>query len=116
MLSYEIRRQAGSFEKREDKRVKYCYVKIHTHTPIRTLPDLISGEVRDTYWIGEEVYRFDTLEERKAFMDAFNPDTHKCKQLTKRGMNDVEKITGKTIAVSAKYVKPKQVIGKPVNV
>ena len=57
-MNHEMRVQPGSFEIREDRRVSYCYVRINTRTPVRTLPDIITGEVRDTVVMGREFRRF----------------------------------------------------------
>ena len=99
-----------------DRRVIYCYARIRTETPVKTLPDLITGEVRDTVWISDEFRRFPSVDARQTFFDSFDMATYKPKQLTKRGMNTVEKITGDTVANGVSIVRTKQVdMGKVIN-
>ena len=101
-----------------DRRVIYCYARISTQTPVKTLPDLITGKVRDTVWLGEEYRRFISVGERQSFIDSFDTSTYQPKQLAKRGMNVVEKITGATVArtnpviVRTKGVDMRKVVNK----
>ena len=101
-----------------DRRVVYCYVRVRTETPVRTLPDLITGEVLNTVWLGEEYKRFDSTIERDTFISDFDAATYKPKQLKKRSMHygedneccDIEKITGDTVATGViDIVRRKQV-------
>ena len=106
-----------------DLRVKYCYARISTQTPVRTLPDLITGEVRDSVWLAEEFMRFASIQDRNAFIASFDNSEYKPKQLTKRSMRygqnneccDIDKTTGDTVATGVSTVKTSQVTKKAVN-
>ena len=108
-----------------DLRVRYCYARISTQTPVKTLPDLITGEVNETVWLADEYRRFTSVDERQSFIDSFDVSTYKPKQMTKRSMRygqsnefcDIEKITGdtvatKTVMVATKAVAMRKVVNK----
>ena len=107
-----------------DMRVRYCYARISTQTPVRTLPDLINGEVNETVWLAEEYRRFTSVDERQLFIGSFDVATYSPKQLTKRSMCygqsneccDIEQITGDTVATQTVRVATKAVaMSKVVN-
>ena len=97
-----------------DRRVIYCYLLIKTETPVETLPDIITGAIHNSVWYGEEYRRFDSVATRQSFIDSFDLVTYKPKQLSKRNMNDISKITGDTLATGFSIVKTKQVDMKKV--
>ena len=94
-----------------DLRVEYAYAQVRTETPITTAPDIIDGKVRETVAIDFEYKKFDTKAKRNAFVSNFDAKAYIPKPRTKRNFRGmgIDKITGKTYAVSVKAVKVSQV-------